>query len=113
MARTFTFDVFSDGYEIYINGNPHADIVQQGYMPFVDNTLTVGTVEYYTKCAELNIAELQKEDLEVENYVTDMEKVVSYGVMSTPALVVNEKVVSIGKTLKAADVEKLLHKLGF
>lgn len=50
--------------------------------------------------------------VEVE-YVTDMEKVVSYGVMSTPALVVNEKVVSMGKTLKAADVEKLLHKLGF
>lgn len=50
--------------------------------------------------------------VEVE-YVTDMEKVVSYGVMSTPALVVNEKVVSMGKVLKAADVEKLLHKLGF
>ena len=73
MLRTFTFDVLSNGYKIYINGNPHADIVQQGYMPFVDNTLTVGTVEYYTKCAELNIAELQKEDLEVENYVNDIE----------------------------------------
>lgn len=46
-------------------------------------------------------------------YVTDMEKVVSYGVMSTPALVVNEKVVSMGKVLKASDVEKLFHKLGF
>ena len=46
-------------------------------------------------------------------YVTDMQKVVSYGVMSTPALVVNEKVVSMGKILKAADVEKLFHKLGF
>lgn len=50
--------------------------------------------------------------VEVE-YVTDMEKVVSYGVMSTPALVVNEKVVSMGKVLKAVDVEKILHKLGF
>ena len=50
--------------------------------------------------------------VEVE-YVTDMEKVVSYGVMSTPALVVNEKVVSMGKVLKTADVEKLFHKLGF
>ena len=29
-----------------------------------------------------------------------------------PALVVNEKVVSMGKVLKAADVEKLLRKLG-
>lgn len=51
-------------------------------------------------------------DLEVE-YITDMEKVMTYGVMSMPALVVNEKVVSMGKVLKAADVEKLLHKLGF
>ena len=50
--------------------------------------------------------------IEVE-YVTDMEKIMEYGVMSMPALVVNEKVVSMGKVLKAADVEKLLHKLGF
>ena len=51
-------------------------------------------------------------DLEVE-YITDMEKVMGYGVMSMPAIVVNEKVVSTGKVLKAADVEKLLHKLGY
>ena len=50
--------------------------------------------------------------IEVE-YVTDMERIMEYGVMSMPALVVNEKVVSMGKVLKAADVEKLLHKLGF
>ena len=45
-------------------------------------------------------------------YITDMEKVMAYGVMRMPAIVVNEKVVSMGKVLKAADVEKLLHKLG-
>ena len=50
-------------------------------------------------------------NIEVE-YVTDMEKIAEYGVMSMPALVVNENVVSMGKVLKAADVEKLLHKLG-
>ena len=50
--------------------------------------------------------------MEVE-YITDMQKVMEYGVMSVPALVVNEKVVSMGKVLKSADVEKLLHKLGF
>lgn len=48
-------------------------------------------------------------DIEVE-YITDMEKVMAYGVMSMPALVVNEKVVSMGKVLKSADVEKLLRK---
>ena len=50
--------------------------------------------------------------VEVE-YITDMQKVMEYGVMSMPALVVNEKVVAMGKVLKSADVEKLLHKLGF
>lgn len=53
-----------------------------------------------------------EQTVEVE-YVTDMEKIMEYGVISVPALVVNEKVVSMGKILKADDVEKLLHKLGF
>ena len=53
-----------------------------------------------------------KLSVEVE-YITDMEKVMGYGVMSMPAIVVNEKVVSMGKVLKAGDVEKLLRKLGF
>lgn len=43
-------------------------------------------------------------------YITDMEKVMNYGVMSMPAIVVNEKVVSMGKVLKAAEVEKLLSR---
>ncbi|MGN0468899.1 MAG: thioredoxin family protein [Acutalibacteraceae bacterium] len=47
--------------------------------------------------------------VEVE-YITDMQKVMQYGVMSMPAIVVNEKVVSVGKVLKTADVEKLLQK---
>lgn len=45
-------------------------------------------------------------------YITDMEQVMSYGVMSMPAIVVNEQVVSMGKVLKAAQVEELLKKLG-
>lgn len=49
--------------------------------------------------------------VEVE-YITDMQKVMEYGVMRMPALVVNEKVAAMGKVLKAADVVALLHKLG-
>lgn len=49
--------------------------------------------------------------VEVE-YITDMEKVMAYGVMSMPAIVVNEKVVSMGKVLKTADVVKLLKNMG-
>ena len=48
-------------------------------------------------------------NVEVE-YITDMEKVMEYGVMSMPAIVVNDQVVSMGKVLKAADVEKLLNR---
>ena len=45
-------------------------------------------------------------------YITEMPLVMSYGVMSMPAIVVNEQVVSMGKVLKAAQVVELLKKLG-
>ena len=47
--------------------------------------------------------------VEVE-YITDMQKVMEYGVMSMPVVVVNEKVVSSGRLLKADDIVKLLRK---
>jgi len=47
--------------------------------------------------------------IEVE-YVTDMEKIMKYGAMSMPALVINEQIASMGKVLKAAEIEKLLRK---
>lgn len=50
-------------------------------------------------------------NIEVE-YITDMQKIMEYGVMRMPAIVVNEKVISMGKVLKAAEVEKLLRNLG-
>lgn len=43
--------------------------------------------------------------------VTDMAEIVAYGVMSTPAMVVNEKVVSMGKVLKTNEVTKVLTKV--
>ena len=43
-------------------------------------------------------------------YITDMQKVMEYGAMRMPALVVNEKIISMGKVLKAAEVEALLRK---
>ena len=46
-------------------------------------------------------------------YITDMEKIAAYGALMTPALVIDENVVSMGKVLKPADVEKLLHKQGY
>lgn len=40
--------------------------------------------------------------------VTDIAEIAAHGVMSTPALVIDDKVVSVGKVLSASDVEKLL-----
>ncbi len=45
---------------------------------------------------------------EVVGHVTDMAEIASYGVMSTPALVVNEKVVSFGKVLSSEEIVELL-----
>lgn len=43
--------------------------------------------------------------------VTDFIQIANYGIMSTPALVVDEKVVSYGKVLKVEEIEKILKKL--
>ena len=46
-------------------------------------------------------------DAEIE-YVTDFAQIARYGVMSTPALIVDEKVVSAGRVLKASQIESFL-----
>ena len=51
--------------------------------------------------AEMNVA------ADVQ-YITDMQKVMETGVMSLPALVVNEQIVSSGKVLSVAEVRKFL-----
>lgn len=43
--------------------------------------------------------------------VTDFKDIMAYGVMSTPALVIDEKVVSFGKVLKPKEIEKIIEKL--
>jgi small redox-active disulfide protein 2 len=47
--------------------------------------------------------------IEVE-YVTDLQKIMEYGAMAMPALVVNEKLVSSGKTLYPAEILKIIGK---
>ena len=41
-------------------------------------------------------------------YVTDLAEVAAAGVMSTPALLVDGKVVSAGKVLSPAEIQKML-----
>jgi small redox-active disulfide protein 2 len=45
------------------------------------------------------------------DHVTDFAKIAAYGVMSTPALVVDGKVVSYGKALKTEEVVTILKKV--
>ena len=44
--------------------------------------------------------------------VTDKDKIVSYGVAMTPALVINEEVVSAGKVLSKDKIANLIKKRG-
>ena len=45
--------------------------------------------------------------IEVE-YITDLQKIMEYGAMSMPALVINEKVVSVGRVLKPSEISAMI-----
>ena len=69
-------------------------------------------------CANCNrLEEATKEALEKLgmdesiDHVTDFAQIAAYGVMTTPALVVDGKVVSYGKVLKTDEVVKILQKV--
>ena len=68
-----------------------------------------------TKCNELEAATKQAlEELGIDEtieHVTDFAKIAAYGVMTTPALVVDGKVVSYGKVLKTEEVIEILKKV--
>lgn len=65
------------------------------------------------KCCEAILASVKevvaaKEiDAEIE-YITDMQKIMECGVMSTPALMIDGKIVSAGRAIKTKEIEKLL-----
>ena len=44
-------------------------------------------------------------------HVTDFSQIATYGVMTTPALVVDGKVVSYGKVLKKDEAKTLIQKV--
>lgn len=43
-------------------------------------------------------------------YVTDIQKIMAYNILSTPALVINEQVISAGKVLSSAEIKKMISK---
>ncbi|MGN0134904.1 MAG: thioredoxin family protein [Anaerotignum sp.] len=66
------------------------------------------------KCIELEenvVAALQMLGKEPDvEHVTDFAEIAAYGVMTTPALVLGNKVVSSGRILKTEDVLEILKK---
>ena len=46
-------------------------------------------------------------EAEIE-YITDMARIMEYGIMSTPALMIDNKIVSMGRVLKAKEVLRLI-----
>lgn len=67
------------------------------------------------KCNQLEAAtKAALEQLGMEtniDHITDFSQIAAYGVMTTPALVVDGKVVSYGKVLKTEEVVKILQKV--
>ena len=66
-------------------------------------------------CAKCNSLEAATKEALMElgvsvsiEHITDFDIIAEYGVMSTPALVVNEKVLSYGKVLNKKQIIKLL-----
>lgn len=67
------------------------------------------------KCKQLeNATKTALEQLGMDTaieHVTDFVQIASHGVMTTPALVVNDKVVSYGKVLKVNEVKKIIKQI--
>jgi len=68
-----------------------------------------------TKCNQLEAATkaaLEQLGMDTKiDHVTDFSQIAAYGVMTTPALVIDGKVVSYGKVLKTDEVVKILQKV--
>ncbi|WP_318504048.1 thioredoxin family protein [Bacillus sp. T3] len=43
--------------------------------------------------------------------ITEIQDIMSYGIMSTPGLVIDDEVVSYGKVLKPKEIVKILEKV--
>jgi hypothetical protein len=62
-------------------------------------------------CAPGNPGDIYRRMDTAIDHVTDFAKIAAYGVMTTPALVVDGKVVSYGKVLKPDEVSAILKKV--
>ena len=80
--------------------------------------VTPGVKVLGSGCAKCNALEAAAKEALAElgmddsiDHVTDFAQIAAYGVMSTPALVIDGRVVSFGKVLKKDDVIAILKKV--
>lgn len=57
------------------------------------------------KNVEIAISELELKNIEIEK-VEEIDQIISMGVMSTPALIINNEVKSSGKVLEVEEIKK-------
>jgi len=66
------------------------------------------------KCKQLEASvrkALQEANIQAEvEKITHINEIMNYGVMMTPALVIDEKVVSVGKVLSAKKIKEIIEK---
>lgn len=94
------------------NGNCDSETIQQeGTMKSSDAAIKI----LGSGCSKCNQLEAATKEALIElgmnttiDHVTDFTQIASYGVMTTPALVVKGKVVSYGKVLKKDEVMTLI-----
>ena len=71
------------------------------FLPYMDRPAAVS----YT-----HLDVYKRQDTTID-HVTDFSQIAAYGVMTTPALVVDGKVVSYGKVLKKDEAKALIQKV--
>lgn len=107
--------LFSKKKECSCGGNCKSETMK----PAQENNNSGASVKILgSGCAKCN--ELEEHTLEALkqlgmdtqiDHIKDFSKIAEYGVMSTPALVVDGKVASFGKVLKTDEVKGLLEKI--
>jgi len=55
------------------------------------------------------IKELELKDVKIE-HIYEIDKIVEYGVMTTPAIVIDEKVIAAGRIPEVEEIKKWLKK---
>ncbi|PXV89407.1 small redox-active disulfide protein 2 [Lachnotalea glycerini] len=114
-AKKSTKDTKAKNSECCCGGNCNTETIAESEKVKVSGSSIKVLGSGCAKCNQLEAATLEAlKELEMDttiDHVTDFSQIAAYGVMTTPALVVDGKVVSFGKVLKKDEVIKILKKV--